>query len=119
MNSRRLICIGLTAALALSSLGLSACGKQGALERPAPLLGPGSKRAQREAAARGAAEANQNSSATSQTNGDYSQPSDGAKDPALTPMRSSPPAGVSNDPFGGRSGGVLPDPYADPNRAPR
>ena len=118
MNSRLLVCAGLIGAL-VGSLGLSACGKQGALERPGPLLERRSQnRAQRDAAARGAGEASLNSSGTSQTNGDYSQPSDGAKDPALTPQRSNPPP-VMNNPFGGRTGGTMPDPYADPNRAPR
>ncbi|MGC1301599.1 MAG: hypothetical protein WA840_04420, partial [Caulobacteraceae bacterium] len=58
-------------------------------------------------------------SATSQTNGDYSQASDGAKDPALAPIRSAPPPGMPTGPFGVQSGGVIPDPMADPNRAPR
>jgi hypothetical protein len=105
-------------------LVLAACGKQGALDRPGPLFGGGqtrsSTRAQRAAADRAANQASPDSSATSQTNGDYSQPSDGAKDPALTPMRSSPPPGMPSDPLGNNGrGGVLPDPFSDPNRAPR
>ena len=115
MTSRLLICAGLVGAL-----GLAACGKQGELDRPGPLFPRRSEaRAERQAAARADGEANRNSTATSQTNGDYSQPSDGAKDPALQPYRSNPPPGAPN-PFGGSGGGgVLPDPVADPNRAPR
>jgi hypothetical protein len=117
----RLICAGVLAAIGLSSVGLAACGKQGALERPGPLFQRRSTaRAEREAAARANAQANPNSSATSQTNGDYSQASDGAKDPALAPYRSNPPPGAPYNQLGSsRSGGVLPDPYSDPNRAPR
>ena len=124
MNTRRPICAGLAAVLAVSSLGLAACGKQGGLDRPGPLIEPRAERraqnrAERAAAARANGEASPNSSATSQTNGDYSLPSDGAKDPALQPYRSNPPPGASGPLSGGRTGGVLPDPYADPNRAPR
>ena len=112
----RLIC-----AVAIAALGLAACGKQGSLERPGPLFQKRSvTRAERQAAARANGEANPNSSATSQTNGDYGQPSDGAKDPALIPYRTNPPPGAYNQQFGaGRTGGVLPDPFSDPNRAPR
>ena len=117
MTPRLLICAALIGVIA-GSIGLSACGKQGSLDRPGPLFERRSERAQREAAARANGEASHDGSATSQTNGDYSQPSDGAKDPALTPQRSNPPP-VSNNPFSGRTGGTLPDPYADPNRAPR
>jgi hypothetical protein len=112
MTSRLLICTAL-----VGLLGLAACGKQGQLDRPGPLFG--SKRAQREAADRAKSEPNPDSSATSQTNGDYSQASDGAKDPALAPIRSNPPPGMPSSPFGSQSGGVIPDPLADPNRVPR
>ena len=104
----------------LAALALSACGKQGELDRPAPLFDAKAKaeyEAQRRAAARAGAGPQ---SSTSQTNGDYSQRADGgSKDPALTPMRSNPIPGAGLDPFGSRTGGVLPDPYADPTRTPR
>ncbi len=113
MTSRRLTCTAL-----IGILGLAACGKQGQLDRPGPIFG--SKRAQREAADRASTAApSPDGSATSRTNGDYSQASDGAKDPALIPMRSNPVLGMPPGPFGTQSGGVIPDPLADPNPAPR
>ena len=106
---------------ALAALALAGCGKQGQLDRPAPLVGEKAKaeyRAQRAAAGR-AGTTPGDSSATSQTNGDFSHDTDGAKDPGLKPLRSDPIPGAPNNPFGSRTGGVLPDPYADPNRTPR
>ena len=117
MNNRLLIACALVGAL-----GLSACGKLGSLDRPGPLFSNpqrSQQRAEREAAARAAGEKNADTSATSQTNGDYSQASDGAKDPALAPIRSDPTSGINEGPLTGRTGGVLPDPYANPNTAPR
>jgi hypothetical protein len=108
-------------ALALAAVALGACGKQGALDRPAPLFGKdrAEYEAQKAAAAKANGESKVNESATSQTNGDYTY-GDGAKDPALAPLRSSPPPGATPSPFDNSApGGVLPDPYADPNRAPR
>jgi hypothetical protein len=115
MTSRLLICAGLVGAL-----GLAACGKQGSLDRPGPLFGGARSqaRAEREAAARANDQVNHDSAATSQTNGDYSQPSDGAKDPALLPFRTNPPPGAPN-PRGTGGNGLIPDPTADPNRVPR
>jgi hypothetical protein len=112
--------LAIPAAIALLALG--ACGKQGVLDRPAPLFGSKEQaqyNAEKAAASRANGESNAAQSATSQTNGDYTY-SDGSKDPALQPMRSSPPPGAPPSPFDSNSiGGVLPDPYADPNRAPR
>ena len=114
MTSRLLICAGL-----IGALGLAACGKQGSLDRPGPMFSRSQARAQREAAARANDQVSHDSAATSQTNGDYTQASDGAKDPALLPFRSNPPQGALN-PSGGTGGnGVIPDPFADPNRVPR
>jgi len=118
MTYRPLVRAGLAGVLALLALDLAACGKQGSLDRPGPLFG-GGERAQRAAAARANEQANPTPGTTSQTNGDYSQASDGAKDPALLPFRANPPAGAPN-PFGKpQSSGVLPDPFNDPNRVPR
>jgi hypothetical protein len=124
MIPRHLIRVGLAGALGLIALDMAACGKQGELDRPGPIFGQqqhrSTARLEREAAARARGEANRNSGATSQTNGDYSLPSDGAKDPALQPYRSNPPPGAPNQ-FGGAGagGGVIPDPFNDPNRSPR
>ena len=117
MNNRLLIACAVVGALAVS-----ACGKLGSLDRPGPLFDNSARkqaRAEREAAARAAGEKSSDSSATSQTNGDYSQASDGAKDPALKPIRSDPTSGINQGPLTGRTGGVLPDPFANPNTAPR
>jgi hypothetical protein len=110
-------------AILLAALSLSACGKQGLLDRPAPLFGA---RAQsdylkaKRAADRANGENTSDQSATSQTNGDYSHAADGAKDPALQPLRNDPIPGANPNPFGTRTlPGSLPDPYADPNRTPR
>jgi hypothetical protein len=107
----------------LAAMSLAACGKQGLLDRPAPLFGEQAKSnylKEKRAADRAAGESNADQSATSQTNGDYGHGNDGSKDPALQPLRSDPIPGATPDPFGSRPmGGVLPDPYADPNRAPR
>lgn len=110
-------------AVLLAAISLSACGKQGLLERPAPLFGARAQsdyqRAKR-AADRAGGESQTSQSATSQTNGDYTQANDGSKDPALQPLRNDPIPGANPNPFGTRpAGGVLPDPYADPNRTPR
>ena len=115
MTSRFLICAGL-----VGVLGLAACGKQGALDRPGPLFGSkrSEARREREAAARANDLPSNASAATSQTNGDYSQPSDGAKNPALLPFRTNPPPGVTNQ-RGTGGNGLIPDPTADPNRVPR
>jgi hypothetical protein len=115
MKSRVLICAAL-----VGVVGLAACGKQGSLDRPGPLFGSkkSEARREREAAARANDLPSNGSAATSQTNGDYSQPSDGAKDPALLPFRSNPPAGAPN-PRGTGGNGLIPDPTADPNRVPR
>jgi hypothetical protein len=120
MTSRLIIRAGVLGALGLFCVGLAACGKQGSLDRPGPLFGkPRSEhRAMRDAAARADGEEDKSqTSATSTTNGDYAR---GGRDPALTPPRTAPPPGaINNGLSGGTSSGVLPDPYADPNRAPR
>jgi predicted small lipoprotein YifL len=107
-------------ALVMALLGLAACGKQGQLDRPAPLFGAKAKaeyEAQRLAAAKAEADPQ---SGSAQTNGDFSQDADGgSKDPELAPIGSNPIPGANPSPFGSRPGGVLPDPYADPTRAPR
>jgi hypothetical protein len=125
MTSRLLIRAAVAGALGLLALDLAACGKQGVLDRPGPLFGSGSRsgstqRAERAAAARASGESSAGAtSGTSQTNGDYSQASDGAKDPALTPFRTNPPPGAPNPAGVPPSSGVIPNPFNDPNRVPR
>jgi hypothetical protein len=121
MTSRLLIRVGVAGALGLFALDLAGCGKQGALDRPGPLFGStrSQERRERAAAARANEQTNPSPGTTSQTNGDYSQATDGAKDPALLPFRSNPPPGAPN-PFGTTpSAGTLPNPINDPNRIPR
>jgi predicted small lipoprotein YifL len=120
----RLLKIALSAPiLAAALVSLGACGKLGELDRPAPVFSSkqrATENAERAAANRANGESRADQSATSQTNGDYTQDRDGAKDPALRPLRSSPPPGAPPSPFDSRPmGGVLPDPYADPNGTPR
>ena len=110
---RLLACVVLVGALALG-----ACGKEGQLDRPAPLFGAKAKaeyRAQqaREAAARRAAKA---------TAGDPAPPPPDYQrgDPSLDPMRASPVPGAPSTPFDHpNGGGALPDPFDNPNAQPR
>jgi hypothetical protein len=121
MTPRLLIRVGLAGALGFLALDLAACGKQGSLDRPGPLFGSARSQERRERAAAGRADQQTNPTpgTTSQTNGDYSQSADGAKDPALLPFRSNPPPGAPNQ-FGTTpSAGTLPNPINDPNRIPR
>ncbi len=108
-------------AAVLGALTLSACGLEGHLDRPPPRRADddrATRRAERDAINRAKGEKTCDSAATSQTNCDYTQANDGAKDPALAPIRSDPIPGANN-PFGTKTGGVLPDPYNQPNTAPR
>ena len=109
-----------TGAALIGALALAGCGKEGSLERPAPLFGAKAKadfaaekkREQRQALAdrRGA------------TSGDPPPPAPdyGQGDPALNPMRASPTPGAAPNPFDNpNSGGLLQDPAANPNALPR
>jgi predicted small lipoprotein YifL len=117
MSSRLLI-----PALIISSLALAACGKQGELDRPAPLFGTKAQaqyEAEKRAAARAKTEAT-DSTGNSQGIANSPYPDGGSTDPALAPSRTSPTLGQPPNPAGTRrSGGVLPDPYANPNTTPR
>ena len=114
--------------LALAAPALSACGRQGDLDRPAPLFGA-KARAQYEAneAARKAGEPLDKDgnaikgNASGQDNaGDATDvvipPTD---DDTTTPLpqRTAPITGTSPDPFSSQPQGALPNPYADPNRS--
>ncbi len=119
----------LSGVAAIALLALGACGKEGDLDRPGPLFQAKARAdaqadakyaAEKAAARRANGESNTDQSATSQTNGDFSQDRDGSKDPNLQVLRSAPPPGAPPSPFDSRpTGGVLPDPYADPNTVPR
>jgi len=94
------------AALAVSALGLAACGKQAPLERPAPLWNA-QKRAAFEAERRaGSATANQPARA-----GGAQENMDPASSNRTT--RAAPLGGTQTDPFGGPSGAGFPG--ATPN----
>lgn len=94
--------------MGLSALGLAACGKQGTLERPAPLFANAQERAAYEARrAAASAQANQPSRPNSVREN---------IDPATTNATSkqSPIRGTSPDPFNGPSGPGFPG--AGPSR---
>jgi len=107
---RHLILIGCAV---VAAAPLAACGKQGELERPAPMWGARARAEyeaqQREQADRKAREA--------QGNQIESLPDEGAgavpnTNPA--PPRTQPLPGARQDPFTPAPQGVLPDPYARP-----
>jgi len=119
LNRQPLFRLAAGAAL-IGALALGACGKEGSLERPAPLFGAKAKsdfaaekkREQQQALAnrRGA------------TNGDPAPPPPdyGQGDPALDPQRADPTPGAAPNPFSNpNAGGLFPDPAANPNALPR
>ena len=119
----RLLMVGLLAGAA----GLSACGRQGDLERPAPLFGA-KARAQYEAnkAAEAAGEeldkdgnARPNASGADNAGDDTDVVAPPTDDVTTTPLpqRTAPITGTSPDPFGSGPQGALPNPYANPNRS--
>lgn len=87
--------------LGASALSLGACGKQGALERPAPMFGSAARAAYDAQRAAASAQANQ-----------PSQPGSVREniDPATTnaTSREAPIRGANPDPFGGPSGPGFP-----------
>jgi len=89
---------------AAAAFALSGCGKQGDLERPAPLWG--AKRAQYEAEQRAAAARARESEAHRRGPDEPSQP--------VMPARSAPMPGAKSDPNPSAPPGALPDPYARP-----
>jgi hypothetical protein len=112
--------LALSAALATAAC-LAACGKEGSLDRPAPLFGAKAKAEYKAEQDREAAEARKQARGDNSVPNpapaapDYSRP-----DPALDPLRASPPPGAPRTPFDRTSpGGVLPDPYANPNSTPQ
>jgi hypothetical protein len=100
--------LGMLLLAAVTAFALSGCGKEGELERGAPLFG--AKRAQYEADQRAAAaKARENENAT----GPGAQ-APGQAAPAVEPPRSAPMPGAKSDPNPSAPQGVLPDPYARP-----
>jgi len=89
------------AALALSGAGLAACGKQAALERPAPLWNAQKKAAYEAQRRQSSAQANQ----PARPNGTQEN-----MDPASSnrTTRAAPLGGTQTDPFGGPSGAGFP-----------
>ncbi len=104
----------LTIALFAASAGLSACGKQGELERPAPLFGAQAK-AQYEA----------DKKAEQAVSGNPNDPdavlarraNDENRNTTPLPPRTAPIRGQSPNPYGSAPQGALPDPYSNPNRS--
>jgi hypothetical protein len=118
-NRPRLLRLATGAAL-IGALALGACGKEGSLERPAPLFGAKAKndfaaekkREQRQALA----------NRQGATSGDPAPPAPdyGQGDPALDPLRASPTPGAAPNPFSDpNAGGLFQDPAANPNALPR
>jgi hypothetical protein len=107
-----------------AALALSACGKQGDLEQPAPLWGAKAK-AEYEARQRSAqqhpkatdasptAASGQNAQAGSTSPTDVPAPTDQASG-TIQPARTVPLPGAKPDPNASAPPGVLPDPYARP-----
>jgi hypothetical protein len=119
----RLLLVGLVA----GSAGLSGCGRQGNLDRPAPLFGA-KAHAQYEAnqAAKKAGEdlgkdgnAKPNASGANNAGDDTDVVAPPKDDSTTTPLpqRTAPITGSSPDPFGSGPQGALPNPYANPNRS--
>jgi hypothetical protein len=135
MTPRLLIFALLAAGVAA---GASGCGRQGDLERPAPLFGAKAKaQYERNKAAKAAgedldkygnarspqdsADGNAKPNASGEDNsGDATDVvAPPAYDPTSTPLpqRTAPITGSSPDPFGGQPQGALPNPYANPDRS--
>jgi predicted small lipoprotein YifL len=101
--------------IAALAAALTACGKEGPLERPAPLFGAQAK-ADYAAQKRRQAEAR---TTQSQSNEVEALPDEGpGGDPSMNPapIRTNPIQGQRPDPFESNQPGALPDPYSKPVR---
>jgi hypothetical protein len=95
----------------IAALGLTACGKVGALDQPAPLYGEKAKaQYQAEQAAAAAARAQKDNGPPDPINPDKTY--NPYADPG--PQRAQPIQGQNPSPSGGAAPGVLPDPFARP-----
>jgi hypothetical protein len=113
--SRLVACAALAGALVLAG-----CGKEGQLDRPAPLFGAKAKAEYKAEQERAAAQARAQKRGDDSTPNPAPAPLDNGRDPALDPLRASPPPGAPPTPFDNTApGGPLPDPYANPNAQPR
>lgn len=110
-------------ALLAGAAGLSGCGLQGELERPAPLFGDGARAAyeKQQAAEKLGEDGNAEPNASGEDNaGDATDTVVPAPDTDQTtplPPRTAPITGQSPDPFRGGPPGALPDPYNNPDRS--
>ena len=107
-----------------AALALSACGKQGALERPAPLWGAKAKARYEAQQRQNRLNPRPNDAAPTAASGENAQ--SGSVEPtavpsitdpasgAVMPPRSAPLPGAKPDPNASAPPGVLPDPYARP-----
>jgi predicted small lipoprotein YifL len=107
-----------------AAVSLGACGKQGDLERPAPLFGAKAREAYAKEQAlkdKKGPDGNGTPNASGENNaGDATDVVAPAPDTAQTtplPQRTAPIPGSGPDPFSSGPQGALPNPYADPNRS--
>ena len=114
----------LIAALTTCAAGLSGCGLQGDLERPAPLYGQNAREAYAREQARKetlGADGNAQPNASGEDNAgdatDSMRPFEDTRETTPLPPRTAPIGGQSPDPFRSGPSGALPDPYNNPNRS--
>lgn len=117
MTSRLLV----IASVAIAA-GLSGCGLQGDLERPAPLYGERAKAEyERQKAAGTLQDGNARPNESGEDNAgdatDVVAPAPDTDQTTPLPPRTAPITGQSPDPFRSGPPGALPDPYNNPNRS--
>ena len=102
--------------LALATLGLAACGKQGDLDRPGPLWGPDARaRADAQSRANAASQPRTTAATRRATGQSANAPDDSTSVNGNGPAGTLPIEGDRPNPSGAPPGGsVIPDPYNDP-----
>ncbi|HUO22288.1 MAG TPA: hypothetical protein VMU59_07205 [Caulobacteraceae bacterium] len=104
----------------LGALALSACGKVGSLDRPAPLFGRKDKAEYAAEKKREQMQARANRAGDKGGDPAPPAPDYGQGDPTLDPARAAPTPGAASNPFSNpNSGGLMQDPVANPNALPR
>jgi hypothetical protein len=104
----------------IGALALGACGKEGSLDRPAPLFGSKAKSDYTAEKKREARQARANRSGDNGGDPAPPAPDYGQGDPSLDPQRAAPTPGAAPNPFSNpNAGGLLQDPVANPNALPR